>query len=214
MELIATNLSIDRGGRRVVENLSFVVSQGQAMVLTGPNGAGKTTLLRALAGFLPLAEGTFRLAGAAPDVEPDVEIAEQCHFVGHRDGVKAALSVLENLRFTSRYLGDGSGLDAALDRLELTALADVPAAYLSAGQRRRLGLARLMLAKRPLWLLDEPTVSLDAASVETLAGIVQDHLAGGGIAVVATHIPLGLPKTATLVLGGRQAPMAAGGAFE
>ncbi len=210
MELIATNLSIDRGGRRVVEKLSFVVNRGQAMVLTGPNGAGKTTLLRALAGFLPLAEGAFRLKGAAPDVE----IAEQCHFVGHRDGVKGALSVLENLRFTSRYLGDGSGVDAALERLELSALADVPAAYLSAGQRRRLGLARLMVAKRPLWLLDEPTVSLDAASVETLAGIVQDHLAGGGIAVVATHIPLGLPNTATLVLEGRKAPMAAGGAFE
>jgi heme exporter protein A len=208
MRLIVESLGLDRGGRHIVSALSFNLDQGEAMVLTGPNGAGKTTLLRALAGFLPPIEGSIRLEGAPADVE----IAEQCHFIGHRDGVKGALSVLENLRFTSRYLGNGTGVDAALDRLGLTDLAHVPAAYLSAGQRRRVGLARLMLAKRPLWLLDEPTVSLDASSVVALAEIVQEHVAGGGMAVVATHIPLGLTGAKELTLGGRPASLTTGGA--
>ena len=189
MKLIADNLSLERGGRRIVDGLSFTVSAGEALVLTGPNGAGKTTLIRALAGFLPIAAGTVSLDGA-----PELEIAEQTHFIGHRDGVSGTLSVGENAAFFANYLGDGAGKTCAdaLDRLGLTALVDVPAAWLSAGQRRRLGLARLLLARRPLWLLDEPTVSLDSVAVATLAEIVGEHLAGGGIAVAATHIPLGL----------------------
>lgn len=197
MQLIAENLGLDRGGRRVVSGLSFRVSAGEALVLTGPNGAGKTTLLRAVAGFLRPSEGTIRLEGGLADAE----IAEQCHFIGHRDGVKAALSVEENVRFMSGYLGEGAGIGPALERLGLAALAGIPAAYLSAGQRRRLGLARLLVARRPLWLLDEPTVSLDAASVETLAGIVKEHLAGGGLVLAATHVPLGLDGARELRLG-------------
>ena len=197
MQLIAENLALERGGRRIVEGLSFRVAAGEALVLTGPNGAGKSTLIRGIAGFLPAAEGSIRLEGGAAEAE----IAEQCHFVGHRDGVKGALSVRENAAFTSYYLGDGADVTPVLERLGLEALAEVPAAYLSAGQRRRLGLARLLLARRPLWLLDEPTVSLDAASVATLAGIVKEHLAGGGLVVAATHTPLGLDGARELRLG-------------
>lgn len=197
IQLIAENLTIERGGRRIIEGLAFQIVAGEAMVLTGPNGAGKSTLLRGIAGFLPLAEGSIRLEGGAADVE----IAEQCHFVGHRDGVKAALSARENAEFTSNYLGSGGDVTQALKRLGLDELAEVPAAYLSAGQRRRLGLARLLLARRSLWLLDEPTVSLDAASVATLAGIVKEYLAGGGVVVAATHMPLGLEGARELRLG-------------
>ena len=197
MQLIAENLALERGGRRIVEGLSFRVAAGEVLVLTGPNGAGKSTLIRGIAGFLPAAEGSIRLEGGAAEAE----IAEQSHFVGHRDGVKGALSVRENAAFTSYYLGDGGDVTPVLERLGLDALAEVPAAYLSAGQRRRLGLARLLLARRPLWLLDEPTVSLDAASVATLAGIVKEHLAGGGLVVAATHTPLGLDGARELRLG-------------
>ncbi len=197
MQLIAENLALERGGRRIVEGLAFQVAAGEALVLTGPNGAGKSTLIRGIAGFLPAAEGSIRLEGGPADTE----IAEQCHFVGHRDGVKAALSVRENAVFASRFLGQGEDVTSALERLGLDALAEVPAAYLSAGQRRRLGLARLLLARRPLWLLDEPTVSLDATSVATLARIVKDHLASGGLVVAATHTPLGLEGARELRLG-------------
>lgn len=202
MQLIANNLCLDRGGRRVVDRLSFTVSAGEALVLTGPNGAGKTTLIRALAGFLPAAEGTVLLEGGAADAE----IAEQCHFVGHKDGVKGALSVAENAAFFARYLGtsstaDGATVSEALDRLGLADLPDVPAAWLSAGQRRRLGLARLILTKRPLWLLDEPTVSLDAVAVATLATIIGQHIGQGGLVVAATHIPLGLTAARELKMG-------------
>jgi heme exporter protein A len=212
MHLRASDIAIERGGRRVIFGLSFELGAGEALVLTGPNGAGKTTLIRAIAGFLPLAEGTIQLDGGAPDAE----VVEQCHLVGHRDGIKAALTVAENARFFARYLGgapsrskekqesDTAGAAPtvrALGRLGLAALADVPAAYLSAGQRRRLGLSRLLLAERPLWLLDEPTVSLDADAVATLASMIGDHLDRGGLAVAATHIPLGLKRARELRLG-------------
>ena len=199
MHLHASNLSLDRGGRRIVEGLSFAVSAGEALVVVGPNGSGKTTLIRALAGFLPIAVGTIGIEGGARELE----IAEQCHFIGHRDGVSGSLSVAENAAFFAGYLGQGPGARCAtaLERLGLAALTDVPAAWLSAGQRRRLGLTRLLLAKRPLWLLDEPTISLDAAAVATLAGMIAEHLAGGGIVIATTHIPLGLDCARELRMG-------------
>lgn len=203
MQLIASDLCIERAGRRILNGLSFLLASGDAMVLTGPNGAGKTTLIRALAGFLPVFSGTVRLDGSAEDTE----IAEQCHFVGHRDGIKSVLTVRENAQFFSRWLaGDGTdrphlSVDEALDRLGLDTLAHVPAGYLSAGQRRRLGLSRLLLSWRPVWLLDEPTVSLDAGAVANLAAIIRDHLARGGMAIAATHIPLGLDGARELRLG-------------
>ena len=204
MRLVADNLSIDRGGRTILDGVSFTAASGEVIVLTGPNGAGKTTLMRAVAGFLPLAGGSVRLEGATSGDE--VEIAERCHFIGHRDGIKGALTVAENAVFFSSYLSASScpGEDKqALERLGLGALADVPAAWLSAGQRRRLGLARLLLARRPIWLLDEPTVSLDAAAVKSLTGIMDEHRRGGGILIAATHVPLGLDDVSEMRLGPR-----------
>ena len=199
MHLITENLSIERGGRTIIDGLSFAVADGEALVLTGPNGAGKTTLIRAVAGFLAPLSGSVRLDGGMADTP----IAEQCHYVGHRDGVKGSLSVAENARFWGSYLGGVGAIDGVLERVGLAALAGVPAAYLSAGQRRRLGLARLLLAQRPLWLLDEPTVSLDASGVAMLAGLVAEHLAAGGLVLAATHIPLGLARARELRLGVR-----------
>lgn len=207
MNLLAESLVIHRGGRPVVSGLSFRLGAGEAMVLTGPNGAGKTTLIRALAGFLPVTAGTIRLEGGAEDDA----IAEQCHFVGHRDGIKSAFTVRENAQFFAEWLrlagaapppaGATASLGEALARLGLDVLAHVPAGYLSAGQRRRLGLARLLLSWRPVWLLDEPTVSLDTAAVAGLAAIIREHLSRGGMAIAATHIPLGLDVARELRLG-------------
>lgn len=201
MQLLISNLTVERGGRRIVSGLTAKVGAGEALILTGANGSGKTTVIRAIAGLLPAAEGETRLEGAPIDTE----MADLIHLVGHKDGVKSALSVAENAHFFAAYLGgasNGAGVDLALTRLGLGGLADVPAAWLSAGQRRRLGLTRLLLAARPLWLLDEPTVSLDASAVATLAAIVSEHLAGGGLVVAATHIPLGVADARELRLGG------------
>lgn len=197
MQLVAENLSVERAGRLIVAGLSFTVSSGEALVLTGPNGAGKTTLLRALAGFLKPVRGSVRLDGGAAEAE----ILEQCHWVGHRDGVKGNLTVAENARFWSRYLGGNGAVDAALERVGIGVLASVPAGYLSAGQKRRLGLSRLIVARRPLWLLDEPTAALDTAGSEMLAALVSEHVRSGGIAVAATHLPLGIQGARDLRLG-------------
>ncbi|MGE0627390.1 MAG: heme ABC exporter ATP-binding protein CcmA [Hyphomicrobiaceae bacterium] len=196
MQLIVEDLAVERGGRRVLEGLSFRLGPGEALELIGPNGAGKTTLLRAIAGFLRPASGMIRLEGGAPDLE----IAEACHYVGHRDGIKGALTVAENARFWSRYLGSAANVGEALVALGIDALAGVPAAWLSAGQRRRLGLARLLLARRPLWLLDEPSVSLDAGGVAALAGLIRRHCETGGLVIAATHVTLGLADTRTVQL--------------
>jgi heme exporter protein A len=199
MQLVVDNVSLERGGRRILERLSVNVGDGEALLLTGPNGAGKTTLLRAIAGFVRPAEGAIRVDGGAPDRD----ISEQCHFIGHRDGVKSAQTVEENARFWRRYLGGAGGTEPAeaLKLVGLGGLEAVPALWLSAGQRRRLGLARLVLAGRRLWLLDEPSVSLDAAGVSMLAALVERHRASGGIVVAATHVALGLASARELRLG-------------
>jgi heme exporter protein A len=178
------------------------VDAGEALLVTGPNGAGKTTLLRTLAGFLRPVAGRIRLEGGAEDVT----IAEQCHYVGHVNGVKPSLTVAENAAFWSGFLGAAWGgtrgrLDGALEAFGLAALRDIPAGYLSAGQRRRAGLMRLVMADRPIWLLDEPTASLDDAAQAMLAGAVNRHLGGGGLVVAATHMPLGFDKARELRLG-------------
>ncbi len=198
MTLSAEGVSVDRGARSIIQNLSFRVAPGELLVLTGPNGAGKTTLIRAMAGLIGLAAGTFALSTAPADTS----LAEHCHYVGHANGVKATLTASENLTFWADFLG-GRPEDVAhaLDVMALAPLAMIPAAYLSAGQKRRLGLARLLVAKRPVWLLDEPTVSLDTASVRLLAGAIEAHLADGGLAVAATHIPLGVAGARELRLG-------------
>ena len=201
MQLIGEHLVIERGARAVIKDLSFAVKSGEALLLTGPNGAGKTTLLRALTGFLRPVSGTIGLLGG----EPEKTIAEQSHVVGHANAVKSALSVRENVAFWVHYLGGADGeaarVEKALGHFGLLELAEFPAGYLSAGQKRRLGLARLLAAERPLWLLDEPTVSLDAASTLLLAKAVNAHTAKGGIAIAATHLPLGLERVRELQLG-------------
>lgn len=184
-------------------------------MLTGPNGSGKSTLLRALAGYLRPAAGSIRWV-AEPEASASGgqsgEVAEVCHFVGHLDGLKAHLSAAENLAFWSEYLGGADAtrstaekVEAALEQFRLEALGDIPAGYLSAGQRRRLALARLAVVPRPLWLLDEPTVSLDDASIGVLTGAINAHLAAGGMAVIATHVPMQLVSAQALALGRSEA---------
>jgi heme exporter protein A len=201
MRLVVENLAVTRGMRTIFNGVTFQVSAGEALVLVGPNGVGKTTLLRALAGFLPTVAGKVSLEGG----EAEASLGEQSHYVGHLNGVKHALSVSENLAFYSTFLGGEPAqpemAEAAAKILGLTDLADVPAGYLSAGQKRRLGLARLLCAKRPVWLLDEPAVSLDTASQAILARMVAQHLEEGGIIVSVTHTPLGWTTATTMNLG-------------
>jgi len=193
--LEAQGLGIIRGERPVFAGLDLSVAAGEALVLRGPNGAGKSTLLRLLAGLLSATVGRITWNGAAIDDDH----GRRLRYAGHGDALKPALTARENLAFWARFEGGGD-VDGALDRLGLSTLADLPAGILSAGQKRRLGLARLALCPRPLWLLDEPTVSLDAAAVEMLAGLIADHRAAGGMVVVATHDGLALEDARTLVL--------------
>lgn len=264
MQLTADNLVVKRGGRTIINDLSFSLRAGEALLLTGRNGAGKTTLIRTIAGFLRPSKGKLVLSdhgeaavnnktgasdaphacNAPPERDEPYEIAEQCHYVGHLNAVKASLTVEENLSFWARFLapgipvrgaaagGNGNGkqgqapdaqpddtlpadalpdgalpkdalaVASALQQFNLDALRHIPAGYLSAGQKRRLGLARLALVHRPLWLLDEPTVSLDTASQEILAKAVNTHVKSGGMAIAATHLPLGLAAPRELRLGG------------
>ena len=199
MKLIADQIACQRGGRMIFEDLSFSLRDGDSLLLRGPNGAGKTTLLRALAGFIPLHAGSWRLTGGPAERD----ISELCHYVGHLNGVKYAFTAFENLGFWQRYLEgahDEAAILEALDIFGLASLRDVPAGLMSQGQKRRLGLARLLLAKRPVWILDEPTVSLDTQSQEVLAGHIAAHAEQGGIVMAATHIPLGLDFTHRLEL--------------
>jgi heme exporter protein A len=204
--LTAKDISIERGERTILSRVSFRVETGQALILTGANGSGKTTLLRAIAGFLPPSSGTITLGpetGGETDAAP---IAQRCHLIGHLDGLKGQLTVGENLAFWSDFLGEGAAdegraIQAALAAFDLGALAHIPAAYLSAGQKRRLGLARLLVAHRPLWLLDEPSVSLDGPSADLLRAVMAGHLARGGLIVAATHVPLGIATARELRLG-------------
>jgi heme exporter protein A len=203
MNLSGLDLTCVRGGRQVFSRINFSVAAGNALVLTGPNGAGKSSLLRMIAGLIHPTVGRLALAGG----DADLSVAEQAHYVGHLDPLKPALTVTENLMFWAHFLNGKAGLDQAfrtergLDAVGLAELAHLPAGYLSAGQRRRLSLARVLASPRPIWLLDEPTTALDAASQERLGHVMHDHLAGGGLVVAATHGPLGLENADELRLG-------------
>jgi heme exporter protein A len=190
------NLTCERGGRRIFRDISFAAATGQVLTLEGPNGAGKSSALRILSGLLPAAAGEVRMqmtAGYA--VTDSEERGKLTGWIGHNDGVKAQLTVLENAKFFAALYGARIDVAGVLDHVGLKRLSDLPSQYLSAGQRKRLGLARLILSNRPLWLLDEPLSSLDAAGRRIAAQLIGEHCDDGGIAIVATHETLGLDAT-------------------
>ncbi len=199
MRLSGSKLECVRGGKRVFANIGFELGAGEALLLLGPNGAGKSSLLRMVAGLLRPAAGSFELAGA----DSDRSLAEQAHYLGHLDPLKSSLSVGENLRFWTRFLGGGRGSEPleALRAVGLERVGDLPAGYLSAGQRRRLSLARLLAVARPIWLLDEPASALDADGQALLGDVMRRHLAADGLILAATHAPLGLDAARELRLG-------------
>jgi len=197
IRLLGSDLACVRGGRTVFRGVSFTVEAGQAVLVSGPNGAGKSSLLRLVAGLIRAAGGRLTLEGG----EADAPVGEQAHYLGHQDALKPSLTVGENLAFWGRYLGSGTATATALAAVGLDAIADLPAGYLSAGQRRRLSIARLVAVPRAIWLLDEPTSALDAAAQAILADRMRGHLAGGGIILAATHGPIGLDGAQELRLG-------------
>ena len=189
MRLSGREIGCVRGGREVFSGLAFEAASGEALAVTGPNGSGKTSLLRLIAGLLTVVRGSISLEGG----EAELTLPEQSHYLGHRDAIKPALSVSENLTFWREFLG-GEAFDPAeiLKLVGLDHAARLPAAYLSAGQRRRLSIARLLAVRRPIWLLDEPTNALDAAGQTLFATLMRDHLSRGGLIIAATHTPLGV----------------------
>lgn len=189
MRLSGRGIRCMRGGRDVFSGLDFETCAGEALAVVGTNGSGKTSLLRMIAGLLAPAGGSIALEGG--DVE--LTLPEQAHYVAHRDALKPALSVIENLLFWQKFLGgDASDAKGCLATVGLDQAIHLPAAYLSAGQRRRLSIARLLTVRRPIWLLDEPTNALDRAGQSMFAALMIDHLARGGLIVAATHMPLGI----------------------
>lgn len=200
MRLVADNLSAERGGEPVFDGISFALGEGEALVVTGPNGSGKSTLLRVVAGLLPASGGAVRLDGSGDD---SASPAAACHYLGHQNAMKTALSVGENLRFWQEFHG-AAHMDVA-DALAIVGLPQVeglPYGYLSTGQKRRVSIAKLLVSYRPVWLLDEPTAGLDAASERQFAALMRAHLEDGGIVVAATHVPLGLDGVKELVMRG------------
>ncbi len=190
--LEALSLSVFRGDRLVLDRIGFSVPPGGALLLLGPNGAGKSTLLRAVAGLKRLDGGRLLFDGSD-------DFLGQVAYLGHLDGIKPGLSAAENLRFAARVAG--RPIEPALSALGLTALAELPARMLSAGQKRRLALARLSVSGAPLWLLDEPTLGVDSASVAAFGALLAAHRHGGGVVLAATHLPLPLPDAVELRLG-------------
>ena len=189
MRLSGRQIDCTRGGRSVFSGLDFEASSGEVLAVVGPNGSGKTSLLRLIAGLLVPAGGSVDLEGGDVELTPP----EQSHYLGHRDALKPALTVHENLAFWRDFLGGAVGdLGQCLTAVGLGHATHLPAAYLSAGQRRRLSIARLLVVRRPVWLLDEPTSALDSAGQELFTGLMRDHLMGDGIIIAATHTPLGI----------------------
>jgi heme exporter protein A len=201
MRLIGSDLACRRGGREVFAGVNFRIAAGEALTISGRNGAGKSSLLRLICGLLRIAHGRLVIEGG----DDELTIGEQAHYLGHQDALKPSLSVAENLRFWAGFLGESTGdLVEPLAAVGLDQLADLPAAYLSAGQKRRLSIARLIAVKRPLWLLDEPTSALDVAAQARLSELMRAHLVDGGLILAATHSALGLNNAQELRLGAVQ----------
>jgi heme exporter protein A len=193
-------LACRRGERLVFQDLDFALEPGGALLLTGPNGSGKSSLLRMMAGLTPPLRGALAWDGAAISEDPAAH-RERLHFVGHQDALKPVLTVAETLAFAAALRDAPSDrVTAALERFHLAERADFPCRVLSAGQRRRLALARLLASPAPLWLLDEPTTGLDEASVKDLLGAIAEHRTNGGMVAIATHLPLPISGPATLAL--------------
>lgn len=205
MRLVAEGLSAKRGEDLIFRDIFFEVEAGKALVVKGPNGSGKSTLLRVVAGLLPRESGKVHLSGeGSQEIET---VASACHYLGHRNAMKRELTVVENLRFWKSFFGDstggtGVGIEAAADAVGLGGIVHLPFGYLSAGQQRRMAMAKLLVAWRPVWILDEPTAALDTAAEMMFAGLVKQHLKRGGIALAATHQPLGLGEMAELQMTG------------
>ncbi|HFB2048636.1 MAG: heme ABC exporter ATP-binding protein CcmA [Hyphomicrobiaceae bacterium] len=193
------NLIVKRSERYILTGVGLRIASGTAFIITGPNGVGKTTLLRAIAGYVPLLSGSIVIEGG----DPEFEVSEYLHYIGHNNAIKLALTVRENLNFWAGFLesnnklchncahlGEPETVEGALERFQLHELAELPVAYLSAGQKRRVALSRLLIAPRPIWLLDEPTVALDSSNVKVLTDIANAHLRNGGLILAATHFPL------------------------
>ncbi|WP_075291779.1 heme ABC exporter ATP-binding protein CcmA [Pararhizobium arenae] len=202
LSLAVEGLGAKRGEDMIFKDISFVLKAGEALVVTGPNGSGKSTLLRVVAGLLAAEEGFVSVSGAETG-----HPRELCHYLGHRNGMKRELTVEENLSFWKSFMGDspgGSGMNVfeAEEAVGLPGIGHLPFGYLSAGQQRRVAMAKLLVAWRPIWILDEPTAALDAASERMFAGLMLAHLEKGGIALAATHQPLGLENTRRLEMRG------------
>ncbi|HEV7308592.1 heme ABC exporter ATP-binding protein CcmA [Ensifer sp.] len=204
MRLIAEGLSAKRGEDLIFNDISFVLDASEALVVTGPNGSGKSTLLRVLAGLLRPERGHVKLEGGPPEIAHPSEVS---HYLGHRNAMKRELTVAENLSFWQRFMGNspggaGVGIADAVEAVGLPDIAHLPFGYLSAGQQRRMAMAKLLVSHRPIWILDEPTAALDAGADRLFAELVKAHLEKGGIVIAATHQPLGLNRTRELHMKG------------
>ena len=192
MKLIVENMAIERGGQEIVSDISFELNSGDALIVKGENGSGKSTTLRGISGLLPLAGGRVELFDETGK-QFEGEMREYCHYLGHQNAMKPALSVRENLEFWQEFCGDPElTVEEALDEVDLLHTIDLPFHYLSAGQKRRVSIARLMVSDRPVWILDEPTSGLDSQSVKVFTGICHAFCDDGGILIAATHLPLGI----------------------
>ena len=188
----AESLACARGGRSVFRDVNFRVPHGQALIVEGPNGSGKTSLLRLISGLLVPAGGSLSVSIGGTPIEDREERGKFIGWLGHHDGLKPQLTPRESLHFFAQLYGVANDTSALLETVGLRRAADLPCQYLSAGQKKRLGLARLKLCSRPLWLLDEPFASLDASGRSLLLDLLRNHFSAGGIAVIATHDPLAL----------------------
>ncbi len=204
MRLQAENLSAKRGEDLLFRNIGFTLENGDALVLTGRNGSGKSTLLRVVAGLIRPERGNITFQSQTGESHP---VREASHYLGHRNGMKAELSVSENLGFWKEFLGDfeggrGMSIDDAAEVIGLSGITHLPYGYLSAGQQRRFAIARLLVAYRPVWIVDEPTAALDAKAEAMFSHLIRSHLSAGGMVLAATHQPLGLESAKLLEMRG------------